>query len=422
MRAQISHSNVKEGAFISLPSSKSLSHRALITAALATGVSKIDGVAISKDIEATMRAISALGASFTVNGNTITVKGAGSLLKSDGVVDCGESGSTLRFLIPLFALLEKETVFTGHGKLMERPQSVYEELFEKQGLQFEKDGSFLKVKGPLHGGYFSLPGDVSSQFFSGLLFALPLCKEDSVIEILAPFESSSYVNLTIEALRKAGVQATLKDDILHIPGNQTYHSFETTVEGDDSQMAFYAEMALIHQAEVEVGNVSHDSMQGDHIIIDFACQSGAKVIETEKGYLFAGGHGKAITADLSNCPDLGPALFALATQLEGTSVFTGCGRLRIKESDRIACMEEELRKLGCDISSKGDRVTVKGKTELNRNVILHGHNDHRIVMALAVLASISDGCIIEDGQAVSKSYPHFFDDFRACGMECECHD
>ena len=422
MRAQISHSNVKEGAFISLPSSKSLSHRALITAALATGVSKIDGVAISKDIEATMRAMSALGASFTVNGNTITVKGAGSLLKSDGVVDCGESGSTLRFLIPLFALLEKETVFTGHGKLMERPQSVYEELFEKQGLQFEKDGSFLKVKGPLHGGYFSLPGDVSSQFFSGLLFALPLCTEDSVIEILAPFESSSYVNLTIEALRKAGVQATLKDDILHIPGNQTYHSFETTVEGDDSQMAFYAEMALIHQAEVEVGNVSHDSMQGDHIIIDFACQSGAKVIETEKGYLFAGGHGKAITADLSNCPDLGPALFALATQLEGTSVFTGCGRLRIKESDRIACMEEELRKLGCDISSKGDRVTVKGKTELNRNVILHGHNDHRIVMALAVLASISDGCIIEDGQAVSKSYPHFFDDFRACGMECECHD
>lgn len=422
MRAQISHSNVKEGAFISLPSSKSLSHRALITAALATGVSKIDGVAISKDIEATMRAMSALGASFTVNGNTITVKGAGSLLKSDGVVDCGESGSTLRFLIPLFALLEKETVFTGHGKLMERPQSVYEELFEKQSLQFEKDGSFLKLKGPLHGGYFSLPGDVSSQFFSGLLFALPLCKEDSVIEILAPFESSSYVNLTIEALRKAGVQATLKDNILHIPGNQTYHSFETTVEGDDSQMAFYAEIALIHQAEVEVGNVSHDSMQGDHIIIDFACQSGAKVIETEKGYLFAGGHGKAITADLSNCPDLGPALFALATQLEGTSVFTGCGRLRIKESDRIACMEEELRKLGCDISSKGDQVTVKGKTELNRNVILHGHNDHRIVMALAVLASISDGCIIEDGQAVSKSYPHFFDDFRACGMECECHD
>lgn len=422
MRAQISHSNVKEGAFISLPSSKSLSHRALITAALATGVSKIDGVAISKDIEATMRAMSALGASFTVNGNTITAKGAGSLLKSDGVVDCGESGSTLRFLIPLFALLEKETVFTGHGKLMERPQSVYEELFEKQSLQFEKDGSFLKLKGPLHGGYFSLPGDVSSQFFSGLLFALPLCKEDSVIEILAPFESSSYVNLTIEALRKAGVQATLKDNILHIPGNQTYHSFETTVEGDDSQMAFYAEMALIHQTEVEVGNVSHDSMQGDHIIIDFACQSGAKVIETEKGYLFAGGHGKAITADLSNCPDLGPALFALATQLEGTSIFTGCGRLRIKESDRIACMEEELRKLGCDISSKGDQVTVKGKTELNRNVILHGHNDHRIVMALAVLASISDGCIIEDGQAVSKSYPHFFDDFRACGMECECHD
>lgn len=422
MRVQISHSNVKEDAFISLPSSKSLSHRALITAALADGVSQIEGIAISKDIEATMRAMSNLGAAFAVNGNTITVQGAGELSCTDGVVDCGESGSTLRFLIPIFALLNQETVFTGHGKLMERPQSVYEQLFEKQSLQFEMDGSFLKVKGPLHGGHFSLPGDVSSQFFSGLLFALPLCKEDSVIEILAPFESASYVKLTIEALHKAGVQAELKEDVLYIPGNQKFHSFHTTVEGDDSQMAFYAEMALIHKSAVEVGNVSHTSMQGDHVIIEFARQSGATVTETQSGYLFEGGGNQAITADLSNSPDLGPALFALATQLEGTSVFTGCGRLRIKESDRIACMEEELRKLGCDISSDGDRVTVKGKTELKKNVILHGHNDHRIVMALSVLASISDGCIIDDGQAVSKSYPRFFEDFIACGMECESHD
>ena len=422
MQVQIHRCNVEEGAFVSLPSSKSLSHRALITASLADGISVIHGVAISKDIEATMRAMSALGACFEVDGDTIRVTGAGSLHCAQGIVDCGESGSTLRFLIPVFALLEEETVFTGHGKLMERPQTVYEELFTKEGMQFIMDGSFLKVKGPLHGGHFSLPGDVSSQFFSGLLFALPLCKEDSTIQILAPFESSSYVTLTIEALRKAGVQAQLKDDVLYIPGNQAYHSFETTVEGDDSQMVFFAEMALIHGATVEVGNVSHDSMQGDHVIIDFALQTGAEAQMTERGYLFRGGRNQAITADLSNCPDLGPALFALATQLEGTSVFTGCGRLRIKESDRIACMEEELRKLGCKISSSDDMVTINGKTGLNENVILHGHNDHRIVMALSVLASLSDGCIIEGAQAVSKSYPYFFEVFKACGMECEIHD
>lgn len=423
MRAAISHSNVKEGAFVSLPSSKSLSHRALITAALSEGVSRIKGIAISKDIEATIRVMEQLGASFDVQDHLITVTGAAGCLKvPDDVMDCGESGSTLRFMIPVAAMLNKVVRFTGHGKLMERPQTVYEDLFAQQSLLFERDGSCLCLKGPLHGGHFNLRGDISSQFFSGLLFALPLCSEDSTIEILPPFESRAYVTLTIEALRKAGVKAQLDGNTLHIPGNQTYRCFDTVVEGDDSQMAFFVELALVHRSTVTIANISHDSLQADHVIVDLARLAGASVEETENGYTIRAENPRAITADLSDCPDLGPALFAMATQLEGTSVFTGCGRLRIKESDRIECMEEELRKLGCDITSKGDTVTVKGPTRLNNNVVLHGHNDHRIVMALSTLASISDGCIMEDAQAVTKSYPHFFEDFAACGMECECHD
>ncbi|MGM9942393.1 MAG: 3-phosphoshikimate 1-carboxyvinyltransferase [Bulleidia sp.] len=423
MRAEIRHSDVKEGAFISLPSSKSLSHRALITAALACGTSRIHGIADSQDIQATMRAMEMLGACFTWVEDTITVQGIGEKPDfKEGVVDCGESGSTLRFLIPLFALYDRETVLTGHGKLMERPQNVYQKLFAENGLKFEQEGSFLHIAGPLKAGHYTIAGDVSSQFFTGLLFSLPLCDGDSIIDIIPPFESASYVNLTLSALHRAGIRAERNGLQLIIPGNQHYQPFEARVEGDDSQMAFYAEMALIHGKPVEVGNVRHDSIQGDHVIVDLVRQFGGKVEETNAGYRFTCDHIHAVHADLSDCPDLGPALFALATQAEGTSVFTGCQRLRIKESDRIACMEEELHKLGCDMVSDSDTVRITGKTTLKEHVLLHGHNDHRLVMALSVLASLSNGCIIEDAQAVNKSYPRFFEDYRACGLECDTND
>lgn len=423
MRAHIGASEVKEGAFISLPSSKSLSHRALITASLAEGTSVIHGIASSKDIEATMRVMSQLGASFDVKDDVITVTGTGkNMAVPTEVMDCGESGSTLRFLIPICGLLNEETVLTGHGKLMERPQTVYETLFHDNGLLFEKKEDTLHVCGPLQAGNYTVRGDISSQFLTGLLFALPLCDGDSTVEILPPFESASYVQLTLSALHRAGIRAELNGLTLTIPGSQVYRNFETDVEGDDSQMAFFAEMALIHNTPVEVRNVRHDSIQGDHVIIELAKKFGADVEETEHGYRFVPHKLEAIEADLSDCPDLGPALFSLATCAKGTSVFTGCGRLRIKESDRIGCMEEELHKLGCEISSKGDTVYVTGPTELKKDAVLDGHNDHRIVMALSVLASLSDGCMIEGAQAVTKSYPKFFEDFVSCGLRCECDD
>lgn len=423
MQAQFTESRVKEGASVLLPSSKSLSHRALITASLAEGVSHISGIVFSKDIEATIRCMELLGAEFKTDGNEIEVIGTGrNFHYSKEVADCGESGSTLRFLIPLFALLDKEVRLTGHGKLMERPQTVYEELFAENGLLFEKKEDILHVHGPLKGGEYTVRGDISSQFVTGLMLALPLCEEDSVIHILPPFESRSYVNLTMDALIRAGIEETMDELTIHIPGNQTYHCFDTRVEGDDSQMAFFAEMAMVHNSSVTVNNVSHTSHQGDHVILELFEKFGGKVAETEDGYCFTGKEGKAIEADLSDCPDLGPTLFALATCVEGTSVFHGCGRLRIKESDRIACMEEELKKFGCDISSKGDTVYVTGGRKLHGNVTLNGHNDHRIVMALSVLASLCEGVTMEGVEAVSKSYPGFFEDFEACGLKVNLHD
>lgn len=420
MKAVFHKSTVKKGAEVFLPSSKSLSHRALITASLAEGVSRIRGIVSSRDIEATVSSVKKLGACFETDGNLITVTGTGQNFCYDGsVVDCGESGSTLRFLIPLFAIQEGTVRFTGHGKLMERPQTVYEHLFHEKGLLFEKKGSVLTVKGPLSGGKYTIRGDISSQFVTGLMLALPLCGENSVIHVLPPFESRSYVGLTMDALKRAGIHEEMKGNDIFISGGQCYSCFDTTVEGDDSQMAFFAEMALIHGCSVEVKNVSHHSHQGDHVITDLIQQFGGKTEEIPDGYRFTGGQLHAIHADLSDCPDLGPALFALATQAEGTSVFTGCGRLRIKESDRISCMEEELRKLGCVIESEGDTVRVTGKTEIRDNAVLNGHNDHRIVMALSVLSSLSEGCIMEGAEAVSKSYPGFFTDFEECGLKVE---
>ena len=423
MIAHFTKSEVKEGASLSLPSSKSLSHRALITASLADGISHISGIVFSKDIEATIRTMEILGARFFVKGNEIEVHGTGSHFSyNNEIADCGESGSTLRFLIPLFALLDKEVCLSGHGKLMERPQTVYEKLFDEAGLLFEKKEDILHIHGPLKGGEYTIRGDISSQFVTGLILALPLCEEDSVIRILPPFESRSYVNLTMDALKRAGIRETADGLTIRIPGKQNYCSFDAKIEGDDSQMAFFAEMAMVHEATVTVNNVSHDSHQGDHVILELFQKFGGEVKKTDDGYQFIGKKGKAIEADLSDCPDLGPALFSLAACMNGTSVFHGCGRLRIKESDRISCMEEELRKLGCDITSDGDTVYVNGGNELHGNVTLYGHNDHRIVMALSVLASLCEGVTMEGAEAVSKSYPGFFEDFKKCGLKVSVND
>lgn len=417
MDIHFSKSELRKEATVSLPSSKSLSHRALIAASLAQGDSFIKGITESKDTKATMSVLEHLGVLFERNDEGILVHGCGGAIQYDGeVLDCNESGSTLRFLIPLASNIGKVS-FTGHGRLMERPQSVYEEIYHERNLELKIENDILQVEGPLPSDKYIVRGNVSSQFISGLLFVLPILKEDSDIEILPPFESASYIDLTIDTLKHAGITIEKEGLHIHIPGNQTYIATTWNVEGDDSQMAFFAELACVQHKPVTVLNINHDSHQGDHVIVDIIKKMGGNVKEVEGGYCFSADKLEGTKIDLADCPDLGPALFCLATQCEGVTTFINCERLRIKESDRIAVMEEELRKLGCEISSAKGTVLIKGPTKINSNVTLDGHNDHRVVMSLSMLATLSEGVTITGCEAVEKSYPAFFEDMKKLGVK-----
>ena len=408
------------GSPVQIPGSKSLSHRALIAAALSQGDTKICGLVENNDTKATMNCLVHLGASFEHTEDGLLIHGIGTGLSYDGSrIDCGESGSTLRFLIPLFSLTDQEVCFTGHGKLMSRPQTVYEELFRKQGLRFEQDAEFLRIRGSLRPDAFVVRGDISSQFISGLLTALPLLNGASSITVLPPYESRSYVGLTMDVLENAGIRFKETGDTILVPGNQHYHcAASLQVEGDDSQGAFFAVLAMTSQLPISVSGMRKESRQGDHVIVSLIEQAGGHSIPTDTGYRFEPGVVTAFAADLADCPDLGPVLFALAGCAEGTSVFTHCGRLRIKESDRIAAMKEELAKLGIALQEDGDTVRITGSETIRGGVTLDGHNDHRIVMALSVLAVRAENAVrITGAEAVNKSYPDFFEDLRKAGAE-----
>jgi 3-phosphoshikimate 1-carboxyvinyltransferase len=410
-----------EGSVIRIPSSKSIGHRALIAAALSQAPSRIRGLDASRDIAATMGALAHLGARFERGIDGLNITPVRDLSAYDGKpVDCGESGSTLRFLIPLFSLCGKPVTFTGRGRLLERPQDVYAKLFADQKLPFEQTSEHIRICGPLRPDSYRVPGDVSSQFISGLLFALPLLTGASHIEVLPPYESRSYVDLSRRGLAQAGIAIRGADDALEIPGGQVYQAGDQSVEGDDSQMAFFAGLAAVSGIGCEVTGMNRGSIQADHAVLRILKEMGLGVETTEGGYRFHPGPLKAATIDLGDCPDLGPVLFAAATQAQGTSEFLHVSRLRIKESDRIACMQEELAKLGARMKAEEDRVIIEGRTVVHPAAELDGHNDHRIVMALSVLASAADAPVTIRGiEAVEKSYPAFYEDLAKAGMKVE---
>ena len=387
---------------INAPPSKSCAHRLLIGASLAEGESLLDGAAMSQDILATMDCVRALGAEIRVENGHLWVKGCGGrpLVKDSlPVLPCRESGSTLRFLIPT-ALCAGGGVFQGAERLMARGVSVYEELLKERGVTFAGERDSLTVKGKLRPGLYRLRGDVSSQFISGLLFALPLLKEDSAIEILPPFESRGYVDMTLEALETFGIRIVREEAARFIvPGGQGYRPARIAVEGDWSQAAFFYGLNALG-GQVEVTGLRADSLQGDKV-----CKS--LMQDMTRGFL---------GADLSDCPDLAPVLFAVAAGLEHGACFTGTRRLAIKESSRAAVMAAELAKFGAKISV-GENTVQIAPTALHRpEKVLLGHNDHRVVMALAVLATKWGG-VIDDAQAVAKSYPDFFRDMAALGVK-----
>ena len=398
MRALIKKS--RASGTILAPTSKSMAHRLLIAAAMAEGTSVIRRITASDDTRATVSCLRALGADIREDGDTYTVVGRdmrAALPK--GALNADESGSTLRFLIPVAALCGAEVSLVGAPQLMQRPLSVYEALFEQRGMKLTGENGVLTVKGPLEGGDFSVRGDVSSQFISGLLFALPTLECDSVIKILPPFESRSYVDLTVLTLKKFGVDVHFEDELtIRIPGRQKYVSGDFEVEGDYSAAAFIEALDLFGSS-VCVTGLTEDSAQGDRIY--------REIFPTLKG--------TSPEIDISNCPDLAPILFVLASYLNGATI-RSTARLKIKESDRAQVMAKELRKLGADIEVLENSVIIKKSVLHAPTEPLCGHNDHRVVMALAVLLTKFGG-EIDGAEAVSKSYPDFFSDISSIGID-----
>lgn len=384
------------------PPSKSMAHRLLLAAAFSEGVSTVHGISSCEDVAATLDCMRALGIHATVENGTATVCGKPPLTLPDGLIlPCRESGSTLRFLIPVALLSGSRITFTGASSLFARPLTVYEKLAEERGLLFSRTDSSLTLAGPLHGGDLFVVGNISSQFISGLLFALPLLPEDSRLHITTAIESRSYIDLTLRALAMFGIRILWEDDrTLFIRGGQSYRAAEVQVEGDYSGAAFPDALNLFG-SEIELCGLAEDTAQGDSVYRRYFSMLAAGVP----------------TLHIGDCPDLGPILFAVAAAKNG-GVFGGTRRLKIKESDRASAMAEELKKFGTSVSVYEDTVVVYPTDFHAPSVPLSGHNDHRIVMALSVLLTLTGGCI-DGAEAVKKSYPAFFDELSRLGISLE---
>jgi len=388
---------------VNAPPSKSMAHRALIAGALTDG-SEITNISYSKDILATLSCLEALGARVERNGDTVKIGGLDPFkLSADDSLFCNESGSTLRFLIPMCFISGSEITLKGAKRLFERPLSVYENIANEQNFLFSKGDGYLTVKGALKAGTYTVPGNISSQFITGLLYALPLLDGDSRLIITDGLESASYIDLTFDVLDKFGICVSKTEDGYFIKGNQTYKSFDYTVEGDCSNAAFLEGLNLLG-GNVEVSGISPDTKQGDRVYKDMysALKKGQRQF------------------DLSDCPDLGPVMFAVSSALGGAK-FTGTARLKIKESDRAAAMSQELKKFGIDVLVNENDVIVHGGEIKAPKEILFGHNDHRIVMSLSLLCTLVGG-EIDGSEAVSKSYPDFFEILKSLQIGLDIYE
>ena len=383
---------------ISAPPSKSVAHRLLICAALSDGVSKISNIGTNDDILATISCLESLGARVQIEKGTATVTGASPTVTPRKDFFCNESGSTLRFMIPLGLLFADECRFTGRGRLMQRPQSVYQELFTEKGCYLTLKDDGLYTGGKLESGTYKIRGDVSSQFITGLMLALPLLSGDSEIILTTPLESAPYIDITIGALKAFGVEVKPTPEGYFIKGNQKYIPQSLSTEGDWSNAAFLDAFNLAG-GSVAVNNIDGNSFQGDKICKDYY----RKLTEGTP------------TLDISQCPDLGPVLMIGAVLKNGARL-EGTARLKIKESDRGAVMAQELEKFGVHIEIGEDYIVIP-QCELQKPTDeIDCHNDHRVAMAFSVLCSVTGG-ILDGAQCVNKSYPDFFMDIKNLGIQ-----
>lgn len=400
---------------VTAPPSKSDVHRAIICAALSKGVSTISPVALSNDIKATIGCIEALGAKTHIENNVLTVDGTQLFSNKTATLDCGESGSTLRFFIPVAAVGGVNAGFIGSGRLPQRPIGIFTDLLPNFGVNCETEGGLpLKISGILQSGTFKIPGNVSSQFITGLLFALPLLENDSDIVLTSPIESVGYINMTIYTMSKFGVEIETTDFGWHIKGNQSYKPCSYTTDGDWSQAAFFMVSGAIN-GSITVNGVNRDSAQGDRKIAELISQFGAEVLQTDSGVTVKSGKMHAITIDASQIPDLVPVLAVCASFAEGTTRIINAQRLRIKESDRLKTTANLINNLGGNVRELSDGLEITGVNQLIGGSA-DGCNDHRIVMSAAVCAAGLDGEIeCSDALSINKSYPEFFNDYNSIG-------
>ncbi len=369
------------------PPSKSQAHRAILAQLLAGG-GTVSNLAASQDIEATRRCAAALKT------------------EGDGLplLDCGESGSTLRFLIPIALALRSGGIFTGRGRLMERPQKPYFDIFDEKGISYEQKDGVLTVRGELKPGEYRLPGNVSSQFVTGLLYALPLLDGDSEIVLTSPLESRGYVDMTLEVLRDFGVTVENQNyERFLVPGDQVFQARDFTIEADWSQAAFWLAAGSLGNPVLTVG-LSDQSTQGDRVIDEHFAS-------------FAWGTWRTVEIDVSDCPDLLPPLAVMAAFHDGATRLTNAARLRLKESDRLATVTKMLTALGGQVEDGPDWLAIPG-TRFLKGGTVDGANDHRIVMAAAIAATRCTGPVtILGAEAVNKSYPTFWEEYKRLGGE-----
>ncbi|MDR2296304.1 MAG: 3-phosphoshikimate 1-carboxyvinyltransferase [Clostridiales Family XIII bacterium] len=394
---------------ITPPPSKSLCHRAVICAALARGESTIRNVALSEDTEATLRGVASLGAEWRLSDGVLRVRGGGE--RRADLINCVESGSTLRFLIPVAALSDRETVFKGKGRLLIRPMGAYSVAFAGTAVRFSHTKREIRIRGPLRGGLFRLPGDVSSQFVSGLLFALPLTEDDSEIRLESPLESRQYAEMTMDVMRRFGVEASADALAFRMRGGQRYRPSEYTVEADYSQAAYFLGAAALG-LDVKCAGLNDKSKQGDKAILRILTEMGATITQKDGIVSVRAGRLSPVTVDARENPDLIPPVAALCCYCEGTSRIVNAGRLRLKESDRLRALAEELGALGARIKETRDTLVIEGARTL-RGGRADAHHDHRIAMSVALAAiRCTEEVSLIGWHNVGKSYPDFWNDFE----------
>lgn len=399
--------------------SKSDVHRALICAALADRKSRVNFASASEDINATVSCLNALGAKITTDKNGAEIEPIGKNLNIGATLDCGESGSTIRFMIPVAAALGALSCFTGRGRLAERPLEPLAGVMMSNGCTFSRQGVFpLFVGGKLEGNEFGIPGNVSSQFITGLLFALPVIGGGKV-KVIPPVESRKYIDMTVRTMREYGVNVTVDGNEYQVDGNYKVINEVYNSDGDWSNAAFFLSAAAI-KGQVRCVNAFSDSLQGDKQIAELLSRFGAKVnqgcdfVEVKADSL----HG--IDIDASQIPDLVPILSVVAAFAQGETKIYNAGRLRIKESDRLSAVATALNSLGANVTELEEGLKIKGNPDGKYCGTVDSFNDHRMVMSTAIMALCSGGEVtITNAQAVNKSYPSFFEDFISLGGSCD---